>query len=81
MTTKKGFFLYRTLLFHLMRYGMSDMRNETLLETLKEEAEAELADSGLSPGAIKRVSEKLALKRFEKYAEIINKDLPPDAFD
>ena len=69
---------------------MSDINNETLLETLYEEALSELTDSGLTLGAARRVAEKLAKTRFEKRAEAdystnkygtVDKDLPPDAFD
>ena len=56
---------------------MSDINNETLLETLYEEALSELTDSGLTLGAARRVAEKLAKTRFEKHAEPVE----PDAFD
>ena len=53
---------------------MSVINNETLLETLYEEALSELIDSGITLDAARRVAEKLARKRFEDHAE-------PDAFD
>ena len=53
---------------------MSDINNETLLETLYEEALSELVDSGITLDAAQLVAEKLARKRFENHAE-------PDAFD
>ena len=60
---------------------MCNINNETLLENLYEEALDDLKDSGLSIGATRRVAEKLARQKFEKYSEIIHEDLPPDAFD
>ena len=68
---------------------MSDIGNETLtpLETLRDEALAELLDSGLRLSDARRVAEKLAKQRYGTWinrraeAEKLNKDLPPDAFD
>ena len=68
---------------------MSDINNETLLETLYEEALSELVDSGITLDAAQRVAEKLARKRFENHVEadyltkknVRIEDLPPDAFD
>jgi len=64
---------------------MSDIGNETLipLETLRDEALAELLDSGLRLSDARRIAERLAKQRFGRWAESekLNKDLPPDAFD
>jgi hypothetical protein len=78
----KGRRLYRNITFHLKRYAMSNINNETLLENLYEEALDDLKDSGLSIGAARRVAEKLAKQRFENHSEsVIDKSIPPDAFD